>query len=206
MLVPGQVGRRWQWVAAGVFLTVLLVYLGAPLALEALGRALIQQDPLEKADVILVLAGDDKVGSRVSHAVKLFQEGYAPLLMVSGNPIAWQTHGADIMKRQALALGVPEGRLIAMKHFPDSTKEEVAGIMPELLRRELRRVILVTSSYHTRRAKKVITGTPGAESIRWIAAPAQDDAFSPERWWTRRRDARTFFYEGTKTIWYWIAE
>jgi uncharacterized SAM-binding protein YcdF (DUF218 family) len=192
--------------AAGLLLTVLLLYLGAPLVLETLGRSLIEQDSLQKADVILVLGGDDQLGNRVSYAVKLFQEGYAPLLMVSGQPIAWETHGADIMKRQALALGVPEARLIAMKHSPDSTKEEAAGIVPELLRHEVQRVILVTSTYHTRRAKKVFAGTLGAEGIQWIAAPAQDDSFSPERWWTRRRDARTFFYEGTKTIWYWFAE
>lgn len=198
--------RRWLWAAAAVLLGALLLYLGTPPALEVLGRSLIQQDSLEKADMIVVLAGDDRVGSRVSHAVKLFLEGYAPLLMVSGNPIAWQTHGADIMRRQALALGVPEDRVIAMMGSPDSTKEEAAAIVPELLRRGAQRVILVTSSYHSRRARRIFADTLDGERIQWIAAPAQDDSFSPERWWTRRRDARTFFYEGTKTIWYWLAE
>lgn len=201
--------RRWFWVGASVLLGVLLLgvlYLGTPVALEWLGRSLIEQDPLERADVILVLAGDDRLGSRVSHAVKLFQDGYAPVLILSGNPIGWQTHGADIMQRQALALGVPEDRLIALKGSPDSTKEEAAAIVPDLLRRGVQRAILVTSSYHTRRAKRVFRATPGGERIQWIAAPAQDELFSPDRWWTRRRDARTFFYEGSKTIWYWLAE
>ncbi|MBI4401220.1 MAG: YdcF family protein [Nitrospirae bacterium] len=198
--------QKWVWVLGSLCVLLVAGYLGVPVALEALGRSLIQHDPLRQADAILVLQGDDEIGSRVSHAVRLFKDGYAPLLVISGQPVMWETHSAYIMTRQALAMGVPGDRIMAVRHEADSTKEEAAAVLPELTRREVKSVILVTSSFHTRRAKRVFQAGPGGDRFEWMVSPAQDRYFSPDRWWTRRRDARTFFYEGTKTLWYLIAE
>jgi uncharacterized SAM-binding protein YcdF (DUF218 family) len=197
--------RRWVVVVAvlGVLLLGLLLH---PLYLTAIGKALIVEDALEKSDVILVFAGDNRKGDRVSHAVRLFKTGYAPLLVLSGTPLGWRTHEADVMRREAEELGVPPAQIITVGHDSDSTKEEAAVIVPVLRKQQAHTVILVTSSFHTARAKRVLQKAAERREFRILASPVQEDAFYPEGWWTRRRDAKTFFFESVKTAWYWIAE
>jgi uncharacterized SAM-binding protein YcdF (DUF218 family) len=67
-------------------------------------------------------------------------------------------------------------------------------------------VILVTSNFHTGRAKRVFEKVAGPAGPRFLASPARDGTFEPEGWWTRRRDAKTFVLEVIKTAWYWAAE
>ncbi len=71
-----------------LFVCWLALYVARPLYLPFLGEFLISADPLEKADAIIVLAGDDAVGSRVTEAVSLVREGWSQVLMVSDAPIA----------------------------------------------------------------------------------------------------------------------
>jgi hypothetical protein len=71
-----------------LFVCWLALYVARPLYLPFLGEFLISADPLEKADAIIVLAGDDAAGSRVAKAVSLVREGWSQVLMVSDAPIA----------------------------------------------------------------------------------------------------------------------
>src|SRR5207244_656838 len=86
-LHPGGSVRRWIWVGVLVMAIVAMV----PLGLNALGTALILDEPLHPADAILVLAGDTPQGDRMLHAVDLYKRGLAPVLVLSGNPIGFRT-------------------------------------------------------------------------------------------------------------------
>jgi uncharacterized SAM-binding protein YcdF (DUF218 family) len=193
----------WMVVAGLLF---LVGYLFHPIFLSALGRALIVDDSPQKADAILVLGGESREGHRVSHAVRLFKDGYAPVLVLSGTPIGFRTHEAEIMQRHAEYLGVPADRILVVKHDSDSTREEAEVVVPVLQSRGAKEVILVTSNYHTARAKRVYEKVAGPAGPRFLASPVRDGLFEPEGWWLRRRDAKTFFFEGIKTAWYWAAE
>jgi uncharacterized SAM-binding protein YcdF (DUF218 family) len=175
--------------------------LGAPVALEGLGRSLITEDPLHRADAILILAGESRDGSRVTHAVGLYKRGLAPLLVVSGTPMGFQTHEAEVMARHAEYLGVPPDRILVVKHDSDSTREEAGVVVPVLQRKGLREVILVTSNSHTARAKRIFVKEAGPAGPRFLAAPVDDGLFDPDGWWMRRRHAKTFVYEAIKTVW-----
>src|SRR5712691_12490834 len=135
--------RRIWWKRA-VFLLLVLAsaYWGTPWMLEALGRSLIAEDPLHPADAILVLGGESREGDRVRHAVKLFKHGLAPLLVLSGTPMGFRTHEAEVMRRHAEFLGVPSNRILTVKQNTDSTKEEAGVVVPILKRRGLNSVIL----------------------------------------------------------------
>jgi uncharacterized SAM-binding protein YcdF (DUF218 family) len=192
---------RWTKRLLGVVVLVGLTVAGLPPALNALGAALIADDPLHPAGAILVLAGDTRDGDRVWHAVNLYKRGLAPLLVLSGTPVGFRTHEADIMQRHAEFLGVPAGRILAVKHDSESTKEEAAAIVTILQRRGVKEVILVTSSYHTGRAKRIFVKAAGPSGPRFFVSPADDGCFNPDGWWTRRKDAKTFVYEAIKTVW-----
>jgi len=196
-----QSGRRWTRALAVLLVLTGGVFLGAPPALDALGRSLITEDPLRPADAILVLAGESREGARVTHAVDLYKRGLAPLLVLSGTPMGFRTHEADVTQRHAEYLGVPAARILAVKHDSDSTREEAGVLVPILRKRGAKTVILVTSNYHTGRAKRIFEKVAGPTGPRFLASPADDGLFDPDGWWTRRRDAKTFVYESIKAVW-----
>ena len=186
-----------------MFLLLVLAsaYWGTPWMLEALGRSLIAEDTLHPADAILVLGGESREGDRVRHAVKLFKHGLAPLLVLSGTPMGFRTHEAVVMRRHAEFLGVPSTRILIVKQNGDSTKEEADVVVPILKRRGLKDVILVTSNYHTARAKRIFERAAGPYGPHFFASPVNDGLFEPDGWWMRRRYAKTFVYEAIKTVW-----
>ncbi len=193
--------RRWGWrLLAAVLILVALAY-AVPMGLKALGAALITDDPLHPAGAILVLAGESREGDRVRHAVQLFKRGLAPLLVLSGTPMGFRTHEADVMRRHAEFLGVPSTRILTVKQNGDSTKEEAGVVVPILKRRGLKEVILVTSNYHTARAKRIFVRAAGPYGPHFLASPVNDGLFEPDGWWMRRRYAKTFVYEAIKTVW-----
>jgi len=185
----------------GVVLILVALAFAVPMGLNALGAALIENDPLHPADAILVLAGDSREGDRVQHAVGLFKRGLAPLLVLSGNPIGFRTHEAEIRQRHAEFLGVPSDHILAVKHDSDSTREEAEVIVPILQRKGMKEVILVTANYHTARAKRIFEQAAGRYGPHFLASPVDDGLFKPEGWWMRRRYAKTFVYEAIKTVW-----
>jgi uncharacterized SAM-binding protein YcdF (DUF218 family) len=178
----------------------------APVALEALGRSLIMEDRLHRADAILVLGGETREGDRVRHAVDLYKRGLAPLLVLSGTPVGFRAHEVDFMRRHAEFLGVPADRILTVKHNADSTKEEAEVVVPALQRKGLKEVIIVTSSYHTGRARRIFEKAAGPAGPRFLAFPVDDGFFNPDGWWMRRRDAKTFVYEAIKVVWSAIEE
>jgi uncharacterized SAM-binding protein YcdF (DUF218 family) len=192
---------RWAKRLLGVVVLVGLAVAGLPPALDAVGRALIADDPLHPADAILVLSGESREGDRVQRAVALYKQGLAPLLVLSGAPAGFRTHEAEIMQRHAEYLGVPSDHILTVKHNADSTKEEAEAVVPILKAKGLQEVILVTSNYHTGRAKRIFAKAAGPVGPRFWASPTDDGLFNPDGWWMRRRHAKTFFFEATKTIW-----
>jgi len=192
---------RWGWrLLAAVLILVALAY-AVPMGLNALGVALITDDPLHPAGAILVLAGESREGDRVRHAVQLFKSGLAPMLVLSGTPMGFRTHEADVMRRHAEFLGVPSSHILIVKQNGDSTKEEAGVVLPILKRRGLKEVILVTSNYHTARAKRIFERAAGPYGPHFLASPVNDGLFEPDGWWMRRRYAKTFVYEAIKTVW-----
>src|SRR5262245_16727038 len=92
---------------AGLFLGVATALGG----LVAIGHVLDVEDPLAKADVIVAVSGDN--GPRTETAVALWKQGYAPRLLFSGaahDPDS--VSSAELMKRDAIRLGVPEAAIL----------------------------------------------------------------------------------------------
>ena len=192
--------RLLKWVI--ILGLIVSIYLYYPNILRAIGNYLILSDPLEKSDVILVLSGDTNKGERVTEAVKLFKKGYGKYLVLSGNKIAWDTYAADLMKKQAISLRVPEHSIIAIRNEAHSTIEEAKIILDVFKERHFKSVILVTSSYHTKRAKWIFSKVFNGSNIKISASPANDVEYDADHWWQKRESAKILFYEYTKLIWY----
>jgi uncharacterized SAM-binding protein YcdF (DUF218 family) len=161
--------------------------------LEQVGAWLIVRDKLEKADVIVVLAGDDN-GERVAEAVKLYKTGYAPYLLVSGGPLAWHLTSAEWMKKQAVSLGVPAAQVLTQDRSR-STQEDARFSLPLLKKLKAKEVILVTSPTHSRRALRVFKKVCTSDGIKVISWPARQSRFRLDRWWTRYEDMALVVWE-----------
>src|SRR5258708_18207293 len=79
--------------------------------LVAIGHVMDIEDPLRPAEVIVALSGD--TGARTETAVELWRRAYAPLILFAGasegpNSLA----SAQLMKREAMTLGVPESPIL----------------------------------------------------------------------------------------------
>ncbi|MGH2405979.1 MAG: YdcF family protein [bacterium] len=181
-------------VLVGVAATLAMTY--GPL-LEAAARFLIVEDRLEKANIVVVLAGG-RGDERVRQAADLYRSGYAPLVMLSGTGA--QNFGfsvSEVMRRQAVSNGIPQSALV-FESTSTSTLEQAREIRKLLEARRVRRAIVVTSSYHTRRAAYLFHKGFAGSPVELRLYPVQRDSFNPMRWWTREEDTETVVLEYLK--------
>ena len=175
------------------------------------GRFLQHEDPLQKSDAILVLAG-----SRVERAlegVDLYKEGWAPLIIVSGGRVeaaeAWLQQRGITFPREGDAvrvvmgqLGVPASAILQPPESVDNTGQEANMLRAMVQARHWHRVIVVTSKYHTRRAGFAFRrGLENTSAVPIIRASRYDPS-DPARWWRQRADFRFAGSEWLKLLFY----
>jgi uncharacterized SAM-binding protein YcdF (DUF218 family) len=98
---------------------------------------------LVSADVIVLLGGGSH--ERYERAVKLFKDRAAPCIIVSG-------YGdCEINRHLLITAGVP-ARAIELENKSKTTRENAQFTVKLLREQKLKRVIIVTSWYHSRRA------------------------------------------------------
>ncbi|GGV42356.1 hypothetical protein GCM10010182_78830 [Actinomadura cremea] len=144
---------------------------------------LVLADPLSKADVILALGCHD---TRVAvHAARLWHEGRAPLLVVSGGrgkvTSGWAETEARVFARVAREHGVPE-RALVLEETAANTGENITATRRLLDGRGIavRSGILVAKPYMTRRS--LATARRQWAEVEWtVAAPeAGFDAYGDD--------------------------
>jgi uncharacterized SAM-binding protein YcdF (DUF218 family) len=191
--------RLVRWLVPLTGLALLIWF--HPVWLSALGGFLVNADEPFPAQMVVVPAGDGQ-GNRIRGAAELVRQGYAPRILVSG-PAGWYGfHECDVAIRYAVKLGYPEDWFIALPHAGDSTREEAKIVLEELGRRQVRRFLVVTSTYHTRRARAVYRALAPAAELRVVAVA--DPYFTPAGWWRNRRGRKVFALEWQKTIAGWL--
>jgi uncharacterized SAM-binding protein YcdF (DUF218 family) len=193
--------KKARVVLLALAICVLLAFVFRSAIFRGLGEFLVVSEAPEKADIAVVLAGD-AAGNRVLKAGELVREGYAPQALVSGPAGVYGFFECDLAIQYAEKKGFPASYFIAFPNRTRSTKEEAAAVVPELRRRGVHTVLLVTSNYHTRRALGIYRTT--APDIRFISIAAPDAYFSPDRWWKEREGRKTFAFEWMKTVTEWV--
>ena len=177
----------------------VVLFLAHPLWLPLLAAILIHDDGPAKADIAVVLGGDYS-GQRMMTAADLVKKGYVPAILVSGPPGIYDVNEADAAIDFMVARGFPRDWFIPCRNAAMSTREETPLILEELRRRNVRSFLLVTSNYHTARARRVYLAAEQGQgpAFRMIAAP--DRFFSTQAWWRSREGQKTLFFEWSKTV------
>lgn len=184
----------------GLILASLAFALRAPL-LRAAGNWLIQDEPAVAADVAVVLAGDHW-GNRLRRACELTVEGKAPRILVSGPATLYGTNEGEIAIQWAIGQGCPADRLENVRSRTSSTREEAVVFRKVLAEKNVRRYLLVTSNFHSRRAAGIFREEIPGIAMSVVATPHRE--FDPDGWWRKRQGRKVFFFEFLKTVTNWF--
>lgn len=138
------------------------------------------QDKLAKTDAIVVISGGE-TDLRVKEGVKLFQEEWAPLIIMSGAARDAGESNAEAMKRLAVKLGVPIDKVLVEKEARN-TIDNARFTHDLLASNHVQSIILVTSPYHQRRASLTFSRYL-EDSVRIINHSAADSAWRKNGWW-----------------------
>jgi uncharacterized SAM-binding protein YcdF (DUF218 family) len=185
--------RRIAFVAA-VLLTALAAF-----ALMRAGTFLTLGDPPQKADAIVVIGG--RLPFRAMGAGALYKQGLAPevwLTMGNRNAAEIELERLDVQATpehvysQAVLerLGVPRRVIKVIPGHNNNTATEVRTISRYARERRVRRIILVTSSYHSRRVKTLWESLAGG-SPEALVSYTTTEPFNPKRWYADTADAWT---------------
>lgn len=185
---------------AGLIVVIGVVAILYVPILRVFGNYLVVKNNLKPVDVVAVISGESE-GLRVAKGVELYKSGYAKKLLVSGCKIAWQTNEADIMKRQAMFLGVPEKNIIVDREGC-TTFANAVNILEIMKKYNHKNVIVVSSSYHTRRVSIIFNKVFKKSGIELLFSGAPDSDFNPNDWWKNEEAAKLVFYEYVKLVFY----
>lgn len=171
-LLMGLRRKRSRWTALPIFLAlVILLTASNPFLSDRLVQSLewqyIPPAEIPNTDAIVVLGGAvrpvspprimgdlNEHGDRLLYAAKLYQEGKAPLIILSGGRIEWygnsESEAAD-MAAILQIMGVPED---AMIEEPNSLNTYQNAIYTKKILDEkgIKKVILITSAFHMPRS------------------------------------------------------
>lgn len=108
-------------------------------------------DNCASVDAIVVISGGD-TNARTDEAVRMFKNGWAPALVLSG--AAEDKSGpsnAAAMKERAVDSGVPASA-IYLDESSETTKQNAKNAQSLFVAHDISSIILVTSGYHQKRA------------------------------------------------------
>jgi uncharacterized SAM-binding protein YcdF (DUF218 family) len=187
---------RWG-IPAALLIAFALAY---QVWLRALGRFLVKAQQPSRADIVVVLAGDDH-GNRILRAAQLVMDGYAPKILVSGAQCCYGHSESELAIEFAVAHGYPADWFLPFPIKSTSTADEAREVVSQLDRMRVGRFLIVTSNYHTRRAAHIYGQLARRERFRMVAAP--DWIFRPDDWWRTRDGRKQWFLEWVKTLVNW---
>ena len=168
---------------------------------------LVISEPPRPADAIVVFAGgvgeSGKAGGgyqeRVKRATDLYREGLAPhVIFSSGYVYAFQE--AEIMKALAEANGIPDSAIV-LEQRAANTYQNVVYSRDILRNRGWRRVLLVSSPFHMRRA--ILTWHRAAPDIEVVAVPVQQSQFYAHERGASLDQIRGLLQEYAAIVVYW---
>lgn len=176
-----------------------------------LGRLLVSNDAIKEADVIVMLLG--KIGDRSLQAIDLYKSGYsskivfvqnfdsqAVLLKKSGFHISSETDRILEVFRQA---NIPDTSIIILNDSARNTIDEAKSVARWCEKQKnINRILLVTSSYHSSRAKNVFSRVFKKSELRIdIICPFNKySSYSKKKWLFNKSDFQTTITESCKWI------
>lgn len=202
--------RRWG-IALSIALAVVVALVVVPGARTALlgaaGRALVVDDPIEPADIIVVTVDAGAAG--LLEAADLVHGGTATRAALFGEPpdsadrelqrrLPSYEDANAVAARQLKSLGVD-----SVEYIPaavSGTTDEGRAFAEWCRSQRFRAVVVVSASDHSRRVRRVLHRSMKGQSTKVMVRSARFSPFEAERWWETRAGTRSEVIELEKLL------
>lgn len=188
-------------------LLFLVVWGKSPL-LTGLAELWVRDEPLAKADVLVVLGGG--VNFRPFAAARLYREGWAPKVVATNvktthsEKLKLTPSETELCHRVLLEKGVPENALEFVGSEVSSTQEEAVAVADWAKTHGVKTLVVPTELFHTRRVgwclARQLRGSGIAVKTRAIRTPE----YAVDNWWKSEQGLIAFQNEVVKQIFYWL--
>ncbi len=158
------------------------------------GRAVIVDDAPRASDAIVILSDDDYSGDRAARAAELIKAGWAPRVIASGRYLRPYMSLTQLEQHDLIADGVPASAIVPLPQHARNTLEECTVLGKFLAQHRWKHILLVTSNYHTRRARYICSRVLPRGTELYVLA-AKDSNYNPNDWWHKRQSTKLFFHE-----------
>ena len=154
---------------------------------------------------IVILSGG--YSTRIPKALELYEKGYGDrLLLTTERRYPFLTYKQSAEKiAQALNIQVEFEMVPSLKGGATSTFDEAYDLLQFCEKENLKHLIIVTDSFHTRRAlyafRKVFQGS----NINVEASAALNEVFSEEDWWRSDKGISVYILEPIKLFVYMLS-
>lgn len=182
-----------------------------------MGKWLVKSQNPEKANFIFVLLGP--VPDRALEAFDLYKAGYAGKIVFANE----FQYGADqlspygitlentssVFQRTLIQLGVKPEDIEILPQTTASTQEEAIAFRDYLSKHaDYQQVLLVTSSYHSRRTTLIFEKAISKSNpdFKIVSVPSRYTGFNAEKWWENRDNAKMVVLEYVKLLNFMLIE
>lgn len=178
-------------------------------------KLLIVKSELQSADAIVVLSGPATYIERTDCAARLYREGRAPIVVLSNegllsgwskveerNPYFYELAVKELEQR-----GAPATNIEIVSNIGAGTYQECLRLRDYAATHKLKRLLLVTSAYHSRRALwSMRRACKGSDIEVGIDGPSPGwQTPSPGFWWLHEFGWRLVAGEYVKLVYYRLA-
>jgi uncharacterized SAM-binding protein YcdF (DUF218 family) len=193
---------------AGLLFLVILAVAFHSQILTSIANYLVISDKLQPADLIFLLNSD--VNTRPFRASELYQQRLAPLIIIARSEdtpivnLGLVPNDTDISVGVMEKLGVPSERIIVLPVAGGvtSTFDEAAALRRYVEANDTHKIILVTSAFHTRRARWIFERTLVGLPVTLEMAAVPYASFDQTNWWKNESGLITLNNEYIKLVFY----
>jgi len=198
--------------AAGtlLLLLVILAFAFRSQILTGIADYMIIKDKLQPADAIVLL--NSEFDTRPFRAGELYMQGLAPVIVIAraeNTPVVelgLVPNGTDISVGVMEKVGVPPEKIIILPvpGGTTSTFDEAAALKQYIEVNQVQKIILVTSAFHTRRARWIFDKAFAGLPVMLEMAAVPYVGFDQTNWWKNETGLITLSNEYIKLVYYFF--
>ena len=203
--------KRRRWIPSLVVALAVVALLAVPfvreLGLRAAGWALVVDEPVAPADIIVVSL--DSSGAGALEAADLVQSGIATRVAVFTDPPSGEDHefirrglpyddASARQIRQLKWLGVMD--ILEIPRTEAGTEGEGQVLPPWCEQHQFRSIVFVAARDHSRRVRRVLDRAMKGHPTHVMVRSERYSSFDPDRWWKTHGGVRTEMVELQKLL------
>ncbi len=143
--------------SALIFLIAIFILVLIQVNAHLLKNILIVDSPLRLADALVVMAGSQS--ERLPVAVDLFKKGMASKILLTNDGVLsafsrekqQNLYQVEWAEEKLVRLGIPSEKIVKLPFYGSATMFDALAVKKYLLKSGLKKILVVTSDYHTRR-------------------------------------------------------